>query len=236
VHRKLAELLKTRKGKYILFLGAGASLTSGGKTAKELVKDVVKRFALDSHTPWDSFCSFLKGINEKERFDIFSKYFEDMNPSPGYEILANLIKEGYFRLILTTNFDFMLEAALTQTGLVPNKDYFVCVVGAEKEDILIKKMEDNSMIRIVKLHRDYKTGILPFTEEETFTFEDTMKDCLNRPTREGIVFVGYSVMDRDIVTCLPHEGGSVWWVNPRKVTADTTIAQRNPDEYMLMET
>lgn len=193
------------------------------------MEDIVKKYNLDSQNPWDSFCDFLRKTGENERYDILSKYFEDMSPSPGYEALARLIKEGYFRLILTTNFDFMLEEALTRIGLVPNRDYFVCIVGKEREDSLVKNLEDESMIRIVKLHGDYKTKILPFTEEETFAFGDELKKCLNRVTKEGVIFVGYSGMDRDVVMCLPHEGESMWWVNPRKVTADKTIAEKNPE-------
>ena len=81
-----------------------------------------------------------------------------MSPSSGYKTLAKLIDEGYFRLILTTNFDFMLEKALKETKLILNKDYFVCVIGEGKERILTKKLENESMIRIVKLHGDYKRG------------------------------------------------------------------------------
>ena len=90
-------------------------------------------------------------------------------------------------------------------------------------DILSKyfeEIEDESMIRIVKLHGDYKRKILPYTEGETFQFEKEVEKCLKRLTMEGIVFVGYSGMDRDVLKCLSQEGGSVWWVNPRKVTAD----------------
>ncbi|MBU7048327.1 MAG: HEAT repeat domain-containing protein [Theionarchaea archaeon] len=232
---QLAQLLKTRKGKYILFLGAGASVTSGGKTTNEIVTDIVEKFELDSSDPWKSFCTFLKRKSENERFDILSEYFENMNPSVGYEILAKLIEEGYFRLILTTNFDYMLEEALNKTNLVLNRDYFVCIIGEGKERILIKEIEDESMIRIVKLHGDYKRKILPFTEEETFQFKEELEECLKRLTREGIVFVGYSGMDRDVLKCLSRTGGSVWWVNPSKVTAETTTAKRNSDEYSLNE-
>ena len=231
--KRLAELLKTRKGKYILFLGAGASLSSGGKTTREIVKDVIERYELDSENQWEAFCSFLRNIGGNERFSILSRYFNEMEPSFGYEKLAKLIENGYFRLILTTNFDYMLEEALKKTKLVLSKDYFICVVGAEKEDVLVRKLEDESMIRIVKLHGDYKTRILPFTEEETFKFEKKLEKCLKRVTKEGIIFMGYSGMDRDVLSSLSHKGESLWWINPKKVTADRTIAERHPDEYEL---
>ena len=233
--KRLVESLKIRKGKYILFLGAGASLSCGGKTTREIVEDVVEKYELDTDNPWNSFCDFLRKSGEKERFSILSKYFEDMKASLSHEILVKLIEERYFRLILTTNFDFMLEKALKGTKLDLNKDYFVCVVGAEKEDILIRKLEDESMIRIVKLHGDYKTRILPFTEEETFRFEKNFEECLKRLTKEGIIFIGYSGMDRDVLNCLSNTGESVWWVNPRKVTANKAMAKKCPDEYRLNE-
>ena len=181
--RQLSELLKTRKGKYILFLGAGATVSSGSKTTREIVTDIIEKYKLDSHDPWNSFCTFLRRKSENERFDILSKYFEDMEPSVGYKILARLIEEGYFRLILTTNIDYMLEEALKETKLVLNRDYFVCSVGEGREDILTRKLEDESMIRIVKLHGDYKSRILPFTEEETFQFNKEVEKHLKRLTK-----------------------------------------------------
>ena len=134
VINELAQLLKIRKGKYTLFLGAGASISSGGKTSQEIVDAIVKEYGLDTSDCWKSFFNFLKKTGENERFDVLSKYFKDMEPSSGYKILARLIEEGYFKLIFTTNFDFMLEEALTRRGLVPQKNYFVCIVGKEKED------------------------------------------------------------------------------------------------------
>ena len=68
---QLAQLLKTRKGKYILFLGAGASVTSGSTTTKGIVAGIVEKYRLDSRDPWNSFCDFLKRKGEDERFDIF---------------------------------------------------------------------------------------------------------------------------------------------------------------------
>ena len=233
VYKCLAEFLKTRKGKYVLFLGAGASISSGGRTTQGIIDDIIERYELDSKNPWNSFCNFLRKTGEKERHAALSKYFKDMKPSTGYETLAKLIDDGYFRLILTTNFDFMLEECLKKTKLVPNKDYFICIVDGEKKDILIRKLEDESMIRIVKLHGDYKTGILPFTEEETFMFDKEIEELLKRLTKEGIIFVGYSGIDRDVLKCLSHEGESIWWVNPKKITADRSVEVRNPDEYML---
>lgn len=233
MYKCLVEFLKTRKGKYVLFLGAGTSISSGGRTTQEIVDDVTERYGLDSRNPWNAFYNFLRKTGKRERSAALSKYFEDMKPSPGYEVIAKLIDEGYFRLILTTNFDFMLEECLKKTRLVLNKDYFICIVGGEKKGILTRKLEDESMIRIVKLHGDYKTGILPFTEEETFMFEKEIEEQLKRLTKEGIVFVGYSGIDRDVLKCLSHEGESLWWVNPKKITADTTVSEKNPDEYML---
>ena len=133
VYKCLAEFLKTRKGKYVLFLGAGASISSGGRTTQEIIDGIIERYELDSKNSWNSFCNFLRKTGVKERHAALSKYFEDMKPSTGYEILAKLIDEGYFRLILTTNFDFMLEECLKKTKLVLNKDYFICIVDGEKK-------------------------------------------------------------------------------------------------------
>ena len=44
MYKCLAEFLKTRKGKYVLFLGAGASISSGGRTTQGIIDDIIERY------------------------------------------------------------------------------------------------------------------------------------------------------------------------------------------------
>ena len=234
VFNLLAESLKTEKGKHILFLGASASLSSDGKTAEEIVKDIVRKYRLNPRNPWNSFYYYLREAGLNEQYSILSPYFKGTKLASGYKILSKLIEQRYFRLVLTTNFGFMLEKALSDTSLVLNKDYFVCTFGAEKESVLIRKLEDESKVRLVKLHGDYKTRILSFAEEDTLRFGNRFETWLKEMSRASVIFVGYSEMDRDILDCLSHKGESVWWVNPKKVTADKTLAE-NSGEYLFSE-
>jgi len=234
VFKYLAELLETRKGEYVLFLGAGTSI-SYGKTTEELVRDIVSKVGLNPENPWDSFCHFLREIGSKKRYSILSRYFKGMRPSVGYKALAKLIERGYFRIILTTNFDFMLEEALKKTNLVMSKDYFICTYGAEKENSLRRKLEDESMIRIVKLHGDYSKRILPIAEKNTFTCGKELEKSLKKLTKESMIFVGYSKIDNDVLSCLTRRGKSLWWVNERKVTAEKTAGGKSIDTLDLNE-
>ena len=189
------------------------------------MENICKKY-VDRSIQWEDSLKFFKRIGENERFDLLSEHLKKMNPSSGYRILAKLIEEGFFKVVLTTNFGFMLEEALNSTQLVLDKDYFVCVVGAEKEDVLIRKLEDESMIRIVKL---------PFADMEPFRFGRNLEKCLKKLTKTGVLLVGYSEMDKDFLNFLSDEGESVWWINNKKVTADQNIQRKNPDEYMLDE-
>ncbi|MBU7017446.1 MAG: hypothetical protein HXS44_08050 [Theionarchaea archaeon] len=223
--KRLTGLLKSRKGKYLLYLGCGASISSGGLTTEKIVENICKKY-MDHSIPSEDSLKFLKRIGENERFDLLSEHLKKMNPSSGYRVLAKLIEKGFFKVVLTTNFGFMLEEALNSTKLVIEKDYFVCVVGVEKEDVLIRKLEDESVIRIVKL---------PFADMESFRFGEQLEKCLKKLTRTGVLLVGYSEMDENFLNFLSDEGESVWWINCKKVTADRNIERKNPDEYMLDE-
>src|SRR5215216_7774910 len=103
---------------YVLVLGAGASLSSGASSTAQIIDAVVKK-----HTRWNpaklswnkklaAFYDTLDQISEDERYNILTPHLKEARISRGYRHLAALIKERYFDLILTTNFDLFLEDSL----------------------------------------------------------------------------------------------------------------------------
>src|SRR5829696_587585 len=97
----------------VLLLGAGASLEAGVGTMQQL-------FHLAKVRDFEGFNDFIKSRTPDERYIYLSGFLQTQKPSevtPGYQTLASLIAENYFDLILTTNFDPLLEDALVNARL-----------------------------------------------------------------------------------------------------------------------
>src|SRR3569833_1443052 len=139
----LIQFLKTRTSDvpyYTLLLGAGASVTSGVRSAGELVatwrKEVFQRLHPERTDPYDpeAAASMLAHHNgdwysqQREYSSLFEKMFDlprqrrmfvesevaDKQPSMGYAYLIRLIESNFLYTIFTTNFDDLLNVAFHQ--------------------------------------------------------------------------------------------------------------------------
>ena len=137
--------LHSNKGVYALLLGSGISTASGIPTGWEIVLDLIcKVAALDGknceHDPmgWykkhfkeePDYSSLLNKVAKtpSERSLLLRSYFEptveerDQGlkvPNEAHYAIAELVARGYIRVIVTTNFDRLLEKALESKGITP---------------------------------------------------------------------------------------------------------------------
>lgn len=220
----LLEKSRSRNRKVLLFLGAGASIESGAPNTEQIVDRVLKEnlddpSQVNAANKYEKFYEILDRLSMEERHLLLAEVFEGLAPSEGYARLAELVQRGFFEIVITTNFDHMLETSLTDQNLVPGRDYHVYVVSMNK-DAEIGRFLRSPLRKIIKLHGDLGSGILLFTPEETFEFPEEVKRHLRDLTRETMLFVGYSGRDRDVMRFLSNDGESVWWVNPSELKFD----------------
>lgn len=131
----LAFALYSNKGAYALLLGSGVSRSAGIPTGWEVVLDLLRKVAkLEGEDPEpDPEGWFTKKHGESpeysklldlvaktatERQRLLKRYFEPSEeersqglkrPTPAHRAIAELARDGYVRVILTTNFDRLLE-------------------------------------------------------------------------------------------------------------------------------
>jgi hypothetical protein len=114
--------------KLCVVLGAGADISSGGMTFRQLKRSCLEHFRyspaipLMSETDLDhAFDLFLEdNSTEIERAAIIEYIFhgfESAKPSDGYKLLVLLAKEGIVDCVVTTNFDALLEIAQRELRL-----------------------------------------------------------------------------------------------------------------------
>ena len=136
--------LHSNPGAYALLLGAGVSAPSGIPTAWGVLEDLVTRTAhLAGATPVDPIAWYqqqfdtyptYEGVLERiaptqiERQRLLRGYFERGSddtdadrkaPTPAHRSIARLVRSGSIRLIITLNFDRLVEQALRDEGVEP---------------------------------------------------------------------------------------------------------------------
>lgn len=198
---------------FALLLGAGASFSSGVKTAGQMIEEWRKQLYLQSASkvPLEEWVKLQDWYEDDEEYSIlFEKvcdqrsqrriYVEDCvkdaKPSWGYIYLANLIANACMNVIFTPNFDDLInEACFVYTDLKP----IVCAHDSAVSDIRITSARP----KIIKLHGDFLYDSIKNTVKETETLEKNMRDKFLQFAREyGLVVIGYGGNDRSVMDIL----------------------------------
>jgi hypothetical protein len=131
-------------------------------------------------------------VTEEERHERGADY---KSPTAAHKAIARLVKKGYVRLVVTTNFDRLLENALTAEGVEPTAVTYEQLGN-------IKPLHCYSHM-IVKLHGDYKTSKLRNSEEQLSCYCEEMSEFLRRVFRDyKWIICGWSAQyDKALAGC-----------------------------------
>jgi len=238
---------------FALLIGAGASASSGVKTASEMIDEWRRQLYEESKStkPFEEWLKDQDFYEDDEEYSIlFEKlcdqrsqrriYIEecvkDAKPSWGYIYLANIIAHNYLNIIFTPNFDDLLnEACCLYADLKP----IVCAHDSAVADIRITSARP----KIIKLHGDFLYDSIKNTVRETETLEENMREKFKQFSREyGLVVIGYGGNDRSIIdildTMLKSEGyfpnGLYWCIRKEgKVSKKLDRLMRRENTYYV---
>jgi hypothetical protein len=131
----------------------------------------------------------------EERRAILHRYIEPNNedreqgrkvPTAAHRAIAQLVQSGHIRVIITTNFDRLMENALRELGVEPT-------VVASTDALTGAEPLTHSKCYILKLHGDYKDARILNTDEELSTYPNAYNQLLDRILDEhGLVVCGWS--------------------------------------------
>jgi hypothetical protein len=216
----LSSLMKAKKeaGKpFVLMLGAGASFSSGVVSTDRLMKEIVERYG--PHIPGpdigDRFSELWAKSSPDDR-EIFLKPYLDRKPSRGYAQLAELMRQGFIREIITFNFDNLVEAALIEAGLREPFDYKVIVRGDHADDKVVSMMAAREpAIKVLKLHGSLRgANTFLFSQEEMSGYPEEIEALVQRLTGANVIVCGYGFADICVVRAFSNTGESIHCVNP----------------------
>ncbi len=218
-----------------LFLGARAGGLFGNADFYSLVKDF-SLLNFNNLSALEKFQECYKVLNSKRtdknnRFDsnsiyqILTKSLSSQYYREEDEPLADLVKAGFFDVILTTNIDSFLEAT----------DAFWDGNGSDTSQVFVHGIQDSiktlreagGNTHIIKIFGDlkllrYNTAGHEFDLEADKEFKNYLTTQLTR----DVLIVGYDpVWDQPIEKAFPTTGGALWYVNEDSPPPETYLAQ-----------
>lgn len=235
----LAFAVYSNKGAYAVLLGSGISRASGIPTGWEVVLDLIKRVAASAgkdekekceanpaewfrnkHGEEPDYSKLLDGVAKTpvERQQLLRSYFEPTPeersdgrklPTAAHKAIAQLVADGYLRVIITTNFDQLMEMALEDAGIVPT-------VISNTDQLKGALPLVHSGATIIKLHGDYRDTRIKNTEKELATYDKALNGLLDRILDEyGLIVSGWSgewdVALRSAIERCPSRRFTTFW-------------------------
>lgn len=209
---QLAFSIHENKGVYAILIGSGLSRSAEIPTGWEITLDLIRRVASaqgvadsDDWARWyrektgaePNYSDLLEEIanSPEERRSILHSYIEPTAqerdegkkiPTAAHHAIAKLVSDGCIRVIITTNFDRLMENALREAGVEPTIIY--------SEDAL-KGAEPltHTKCYLLKLHGDYKDARILNTDRELNEYPTNYNTLLDRIFDEhGLVVCGWS--------------------------------------------
>jgi hypothetical protein len=233
----LAFSIQSNKGVYALLLGSGVSRSAGIPTGWEVTLDLIRKLAhlkKENCEPeplkWyeatfseePNYSKIIQHIAKtpSERHKLLKAYFEPTEeelsqniktPTTAHKAIANLVKSGYIKIILTTNFDRLMEKALEDIGVIPN-------IISTKDAIEGATPIIHSNCTIIKLHGDYLDTRIKNTVEELSLYDHPLNNLLDRILDEyGLIICGWSgewdiALKNSIIRCKSRRFTTFWAV------------------------
>lgn len=209
----LAYAMHSNKGAYALLLGSGVSRTASIPTGWEVTLELIRQIAhlhgescgadpagwyKDKYGKDADYSEVFDTLaqNPTERSQLLKRYFEPTEeereqglkrPTDAHRAIARLMKDGYVRVVLTTNFDRLLETALAEVG-APTPSV---IASADSVEGALPLSHPGSFI--IKLHGDYLDTRIKNTPEELAAYDPRMSALLDRVIDEfGVITCGWS--------------------------------------------
>lgn len=191
----LAFSMYSNKGAYALLLGSGISRSAHIPTGWEVETNLIEQLAVstremintDAHQwfkeKYEKDASYSLLLEElvktpTERVQLMKQFFEPTDdekslgwkqPTKAHKAIAKLAKAGYIRVVLTTNFDRLLEQAFEMEGITPQ------VISCEAAISQATPLAHCQIPTIVKINGDYIDCQFRNTSEELDEYPPVMK-------------------------------------------------------------
>ena len=181
-----------KDGQLVIFVGAGASISSGMPTWSQAIREIASHLGID-----DKELNFLRipqyyfnARGKKEYTQLMRKIFRYADFLQKHEIHDRII-EFNTHTIITTNYDSLIEKAAEDNSEI------ICVVSKDA-DLPYRKAGKE----LLKIHGDFENDNFVLKEDDYLSYsrnfrliENYVKSIIGTKV---VLFVGYSFNDPDI--------------------------------------
>lgn len=186
-----------------VFLGAGASIDSMVMSWPAMASDICKRFGFtvsEDESAIDVLQKQIRdGVSSDVRHSWIADYLRNKTPSLGHQHMTQLASAGYISTIVTTNWDCLIEEALSRQVSADRMKVYVRGLTPDHKiaQALSRTIEQKDTINIVKLHGDFHSKDFKISDEEIDTIDGPLEKVLSGIFSRLTYIVGSSVNDID---------------------------------------
>ena len=255
----LAASVYAAPGTFAVLVGSGISRSAQVPTGWDVGVDLIRTVATltDGTEPADPIAWFREHFSEDpdysalleqlaatpaDRRNLLHSYFEPTEqeqadgikvPTSAHRAVADLVARGFVRVIVTTNFDRLMERALRDAGVEP-------VVVSTPASAMGATPLAHSRCTLVKVHGDYLDPDLKNTVDELGTYDPRLDTLLDRVFDEyGLIVCGWSAewdqALRAAIARAPSRRYGTYWshVSPLGERAAQLVAHRGAVEVPI---
>jgi tetratricopeptide (TPR) repeat protein len=220
-----------KKGRFAMLAGAGISVSARVPGAGKVVEELKSHFPdrLDPNKEYgyaEAFELALPGTeNRGKRRQFIEQLFAGKKPTDEHHLILRLLGNRSLSVVLTTNFDHLLEAASYSSNMTPLSVY-AHDVDPEPLEFAIANP------RLVKLHGDFLYDDLANLDVEMKArLTDNMRyRIVNHLRNKGLIVVGYAGKDNSVMGILQEAArnpqvldGGVFWAIHRESERDNPL-------------
>ncbi len=209
----LAFSMQANRGVYALLLGSGVSRAGKIPTGWEITLDLVRKLAAISGESCDpirpdewyqakfgqdpDYSALLDAIAKTpaERQQLLRGYWEpseqereegEKQPTAAHRAIALLVAQGFVKVIITTNFDRLMETALAEVSVTPT-------ILSTPDQVIGALPLIHTRCCLIKVHGDYLDTRIRNTPQELGSYPAEFDTLLDRILDEfGLVVCGWS--------------------------------------------
>lgn len=202
--------MEANKGVYALLLGSGisfsANIPTGWGILKELCRRIMELNGERNEDPIEWYQNYynkppmydevieILARTSTERLGLLAEFFERKEededyvkkPTKAHKKIAQLVKDGYIKVIVTTNFDRLMEQALDELNIQYQTLY-------HESDIDGMKPLTQANCTVLKVHGDYRDTRFKNVSNELEVYPKSLSSLLKQVFDEyGIITSGWS--------------------------------------------
>lgn len=220
----IADYVKARRnelGRHVILMGSAVRTSPDELTIERLLRDMAIDWArehdveLPEEEPGQVALELMaeRVPSHLERCRRLRPLVQERWPSEAHTRLGRMISERYFPAIFTTDPTNLLQRALHNQHMEPEKDYHLLAAGQDDPDEIELAISGSTRVAVVKCAGSMTGDFLPLAQAEVDAAIDAIGPVIEAAFKTLALFVGYTERDRAFIPHIPREGDRVFWIN-----------------------